>query len=869
MNKDVSQQKPEAEARPVSSFVGPIAELIGQGMLSPPSRPGVLATVDRFEVLRVLGGGGMGVVLLARDPNTGQDVAIKMIKPDLVGNQQVVHRFVKEAGHLQRLRHTNVMPVLEVSDRPQGPYFVMPYFERGSLAKQIQPGRALDRALILDIAPQIAEGLRYAHQRGIIHRDLKPANILLEANGRACLADFGLARTMFNDTIVDVESQQCEGTAPYMSPAVAAGDAEDTRCDIYAFGALLYEMLTGEPPYTGRTTKEIRRQILAGPPGPITALNPKADERLVTVAEGAMARELRDRYANMADVHEDLKRLQESNQPLGPRGLVRKVRLKVLLRARLKPLMFRIEVGIATIVLVGGFLWLINRLKIGHTVTEPVLKEAPGVLTFTTLAGQAGVNGSTDETGVKALFHLPSGIAVDMAGDLYVADTGNNTIRKITSAGVVSTVAGLAGASGGTDGTGSNVRFWTPFGVALDSAGNVYVADTLNNTIRKITPLGAVSTLAGLSGNPGRADGIGIRARFRNPWGVAVDSANNVYVADTSNDTIRKITPAGVVTTLAGRAGNSGSTDGIGDKARFNNPFGLAVDNASNVYVADTANNTIRKIAPDGMVSTLAGLPGSLGSADGIGDNARFWNPQGLAVDRAENVYVADTQNRTIRKITRAGVVSTLAGQAGSPAGSDDGMGGNARFNNPFGIAVDSGGHVYVTDTANNTIREGMRSGDESTALSQPSATVTLSYADFSTPTIQTSNMSIIPGVGFAYNTRFGKSWRITALGGSFTGTFTVPSDGQYDLVVTHLTSYEPSCPGNGYSPVTIQVNSVPIATGYDPAASHGGTHGMVTDRWPINAHAGQNTMQWTEGTGCTHYWIQRVEIDSASRRGL
>ncbi len=138
----------------------------------------------------------------------------------------------------------------------------------------------METALILDIATQIAEGLRYAHQRGIIHRDLKPANILLAANDKACLADFGLARTMFNDTIVDVESQQCEGTAPYMSPAVAAGNAEDTRCDIYAFGALLYEMLTGEPPYKGQNTKEIQKQILAGPPKPITTLNPKAIGRL-------------------------------------------------------------------------------------------------------------------------------------------------------------------------------------------------------------------------------------------------------------------------------------------------------------------------------------------------------------------------------------------------------------------------------------------------------------------------------------------------------------------------------------------------------------------------------------------------------------
>ena len=430
MSKDVSQQKPDELARPVSSFVGPIAELIGQGMLSPPSRPGVLATVDRFEVLRVLGGGGMGVVLLARDPNTGQDVAIKMIKPDLVANQQVVHRFVKEAGHLQRLRHTNVVPVLEVSDRPQGPYFVMPYFERGSLAKRIQPGRALETALILDIASQIAEGLRYAHQRGIIHRDLKPANILLAANDKACLADFGLARTMFNDTIVDVESQQCEGTAPYMSPAVAAGDAEDTRCDIYAFGALLYEMLTGEPPYAGQNTKEIREQILAGPPKPITVLNPKADRRLVTVAEGAMARELRDRYADMADILADLERIKDGKPPVGPRGTGRKSCNNL---RSIRPIrkMLWIPASIAAVAALTWLLW--PKRPVSHPTPPPPV--TADVLTITTLAGQAGVTGSADGTGVKALFHLPSGVAVDRTGNLYVADAANNTIRKITTAG--------------------------------------------------------------------------------------------------------------------------------------------------------------------------------------------------------------------------------------------------------------------------------------------------------------------------------------------------------------------------------------------------------------------------------------------------
>ena len=209
----------------------------------------------------------------------------------------------------------------------------MPYFEKGSLAGRIKPGQPLDTESILDIAIKVAEGLSFAHRSGIIHRDLKPANILLGGNGRVCLADFGLARSVFNDTIVDVESRQLEGTAPYVSPAIAAGDAEDTRCDIYSFGALLYEMLTGQAPYQGRGTKEILDQILAGPPKPILSANPAADRGLVTVAETCMARELRDRYADMRDVLKDLRRVEAGQSPLTKRTDITGRTPKILLAA--------------------------------------------------------------------------------------------------------------------------------------------------------------------------------------------------------------------------------------------------------------------------------------------------------------------------------------------------------------------------------------------------------------------------------------------------------------------------------------------------------------------------------------------------------
>ena len=324
---------------------------------------------------------------------------------------------------------------------------------------------------------------------------------------------------------------------------------------------------------------------------------------------------------------------------------------------------------------------------------------------FTTFAGLPP--GSTDGTGSAARFNSPSGVAVDSAGNTYVADTVNSTIRKITPAGVVTTFAGLAGSTGSANGTGSAARFNGPVAVTIDSIGNIFVADTNNHTIRKITPARVVSTFAGLAGNDGSANGTGSTARLSFPSALAVDSANNIYVADTGNSTIRKITPARLVSTFAGLAGSTGSANGTGSTARFSFPSALAVDSANNIYVADTHNSTIRKITPARLVSTFAGLAGSIGSANGTGSAARFNFPSGVAVDRAGtgNIYVGDTGNFTIRQITPAGVVTTLAGSPGMTGGTD-GAGSAARFENLEGMAVDSAGNIYVADTDPSTIRK-------------------------------------------------------------------------------------------------------------------------------------------------------------------
>jgi sugar lactone lactonase YvrE len=334
--------------------------------------------------------------------------------------------------------------------------------------------------------------------------------------------------------------------------------------------------------------------------------------------------------------------------------------------------------------------------------------------TIGTLAGLAGVYGTNDWTGSDARFRLPEGVAADNSGNIYVSDR-NDTIRKITPLGAVTTLAGLAGIHGTNDGTGSAARFFFPHDLTVDSAGNIYVADSGNNTIRKVTPAGVVTTLAGVGGTLGSGtnDGTGSAARFFNPSGVAVDSAGNLYVADSDNCTIRKVTPGGAVSTLAGNPAVSGSRDGTNNVAQFSSPWGVAVDGAGNVYVGDSGNNTIRQVTPVGtnwVVTTLAGSAPAFGSTDGTGSVARFNTPSGLAVDSAGNLYVADTANGTVRRLMLAGtnwVVTTLAGNPNQSGGSSDGTGSGAQFQFPEGVAVDSAGNLYVADFASSTIRRG------------------------------------------------------------------------------------------------------------------------------------------------------------------
>jgi sugar lactone lactonase YvrE len=376
--------------------------------------------------------------------------------------------------------------------------------------------------------------------------------------------------------------------------------------------------------------------------------------------------------------------------------------------------------------------------------------------TVTTFAGWNDVR-SRDAVGKEARFYRPYGVISDSAGNFFVADSGNSTIRKITPDGAVTTVAGLAGVPGSDDGTGSDARFNFPTDIARDSEGNLYVVDLNDHTVRKITPDAVVTTLAGVPGVAGFRDGPGNQALFNQPRGVATDHSDNVFVADALNRRIRKIDPTGVVTTFAG-SGVAGHKDGTGTAATFGAVHGMGQDATDNLYVCDD-DESIRKLTPaavvthysthvefgadvaiapngEGYVANAAtvfpsifkipagGGPAAViaggtssGSEDGAGEKALFAYPQGITVDPSGNIFIVDgisggfsPANNNVRKITPAEVVTTFAGLA--PQGSDDAVGNQAQFFHPRGVAVDrASGLIYVADATNNTIRRINRGG--------------------------------------------------------------------------------------------------------------------------------------------------------------
>jgi len=358
---------------------------------------------------------------------------------------------------------------------------------------------------------------------------------------------------------------------------------------------------------------------------------------------------------------------------------------------------------------------------------------------FTTIAGTPGSPENVDGTNGAALFGNPAGVALGTNGNLYVVDETENTVRRVAPVGtnwVVTTIAGVAGTSGSADGTNNNATFNTPVGIAADGAGNLFVSDSDNNTIRRLTPSGTnwvVTTIAGTANpNGGSADGTNGAAQFYSPYGITVNTNGIVYVVDSLNTTIRQLTPVGtnwVVTTIAGDASSpfGGNIDGTNLNAQFDSPYAIVADLSGNLFVTDGGASTIRKLTPVGtnwVTTTIAGTINDSGTDDGTNTAALFVSPLGITADANDNLFIADTFANNIRKLSPAGtnwVSTTLAGPSDGSSGSTNTVGAAVRFNNPWGIAVNAAGTVFVADASNDDIREGVPA-----VLSNPGLQITL-----------------------------------------------------------------------------------------------------------------------------------------------
>ena len=358
-----------------------------------------------------------------------------------------------------------------------------------------------------------------------------------------------------------------------------------------------------------------------------------------------------------------------------------------------------------------------GNLYIADTDTNRIRKLTPAGI-ITTVAG-AGVYGFRGDGGpaTSALLAHPTGIAVDAAGNLYITDSENQRIRKVTPNGIINTIAGTGSIGfGGDGGAATSALLNYPDGLALDAAGNLYIADTNNNRVRQITPGGIISTVAGTgTGNFGGDGGLATAALLRSPYGVAVDSNGSLYIADTFNNRIRKVT-SGVISTFAGTgvAGFNGD-GGLAGLAQLNTPVEVIFDSAGNAIIADLSNNRIRQVTPVNIISTIAGSgTGGFGGDGGAATSALLSVPFGVGMDAAGNLFIADNSNNRIREVT-SGVIRTVAGTGVTFFGGDGGAARSAQLNHPISVAVDTSGNMYISDTENNRIRKVTSAGVTST----------------------------------------------------------------------------------------------------------------------------------------------------------
>jgi sugar lactone lactonase YvrE len=631
----------------------------------------------RYTTESVVGRGGMSVVYAAHDRRLDRRVALKVMQVPAGADARARERFLRESRLAASIDHPNVIPIYDAGETDAGLYIAMRLVAGSDLRQLLRREGALGIERTLAIVAGAADALDTAHARGLLHRDVKPANILLAADdgeAHVYLSDFGLAVPGGGDATLDNGGFQ--GTADYAAPEQIGGQPEP-RSDVYALACVLFECLTGEPPFgRGRLLETLWRHLNESPPR-LSQRRPGCPLALDAVLASALAKDPAERPATCGEL---------VSQARAAAGLERPARRHRRLLPAAAAIVFAVAAALALVVRDGD--------------RPPAAAGAPADGVIMTLAG-TGERGAGGDGGpaARATITEPISLAVDR-GTLYVAEAGGR-IRRIDRAGAISTLA-ARGDSALSPG-------WWP-SLAVDANGRLYVLDRVAPQVRRMDRGGSAETLAG-TGRPGFL-GAGPRTVSRDlcpsAGGPALDPSGRVYVVCPTAHRVVRIDPGGVLTTVAGSgaAGYSGD-DGAATDAALNGPTGIAFDRRGNLYIADFLNERVRKVDRSGVITTFAGTGGRSLSGDGWrASSIDVWGPLDVAADDAGNVYILESATNRVRKVDRRGIITTIAGTGRAGYSGDGGPGARAELDHPGDIAVAADGTVYIADTENNRVRK-------------------------------------------------------------------------------------------------------------------------------------------------------------------